>query len=30
MKHNKFFYLTHPKVGIPALLAKVSDRYAIK
>ena len=30
MKRNKFYYLTHPSVGIPALLAKVSDRYAIE
>ena len=30
MKRSKFYYLTHPSVGIPALLAKVSDRYAIE
>ena len=30
MKRSKFYYLTHPSVGIPALLAKVSDRYALK
>lgn len=30
MKRSKFYYLTHPSVGIPALLAKVSARYAIE
>lgn len=30
MKRSKFYYLTHPSVGIPALLAKLSDRYALK
>ena len=30
MKRSYFYYLTHPSVGIPALLAKVSVRYAIK
>ena len=30
MKRSKFYYLMHPSVGIPALLAKVSDRYAIE
>lgn len=30
MKRSKFYYLTHPSVGISALLAKVSARYAIK
>ena len=30
MKRSKFYYLTHLSVGIPALLAKVSDSYALK
>lgn len=30
MKHSKLYYLTHPSLGVPALLAKVSDRYAIE
>ena len=30
MKRSKFYYLTHPSVAIPALLSKVSDRYAIE
>ncbi len=30
MKRSKFYYLTHPNIGIPALLSKVSARYAIK
>ena len=30
MKRSKFYYLTHPSVGIPALLCKISDRYAIE
>lgn len=30
MKRSKFYYLTHLSVGIPALLAKISDRYAIE
>ena len=30
MKHSKLYYLSHPSLGIPVLLAKVSDRYAIE
>ena len=30
MKRSKLYYLTHPSVAIPALLSKVSDRYAIE
>lgn len=30
MKRSKLYYLTHPSVGIPALLAKISDRYSIE
>lgn len=30
MKRSKFYYLMHLSVGIPALLAKVSDSYALK
>lgn len=30
MKRSKFYYLTHLSVGIPALLAKISDKYALK
>lgn len=30
MKHSKFYYLTHPSVTIPILLAKVSQRHAIE
>lgn len=30
MKRSKFYYLTHPKIALPALLEKVSDRYAIE
>lgn len=30
MKRSKLYYLTHPIVAIPALLAKVSDKYALK
>ena len=30
MKRSKFYYLTHLNIGIPALLAKVSDKYALK
>lgn len=30
MKRSILYYLTHPNVSIPALFAKVSDRYAIE
>lgn len=30
MKHSKLYYLTHPSVTIPILLAMVSDKYAIQ
>lgn len=29
MKHSKLYYLTHPKIGLDALLCKISDKYAI-
>ena len=30
MKRSKLYYLTHPSVTLPALWAKISDRYAIE
>ena len=30
MKRSLLYYLTHPSVGFPALMSKISDRYAIE